>query len=114
MDLTLQELFGASATQSANVLTIQKADLPYLVASANNRAEQLLVALILNAQSAFEGVLVDETGDTITDEKGESISYDNSESYDFVVKYWRQIFTQRNGYLYLNKQFVVFYYAQTN
>lgn len=46
---TLTEVFGAGATQTATTLTITKANLTSLIASANNRAEELLVAILLNA-----------------------------------------------------------------
>jgi hypothetical protein len=50
---TLQNIFGASATQSATTLTITKADLAAvgLTASATNSAEALFTALILLAKS---------------------------------------------------------------
>jgi hypothetical protein len=44
---TLAQVFGSNATQDATTLTIAKADLTGLTASANNTAESLLVALIL-------------------------------------------------------------------
>ncbi|RAM50388.1 MAG: hypothetical protein C6Y22_17485 [Hapalosiphonaceae cyanobacterium JJU2] len=113
-DLTLAELFGAGAIQNASNLTIQKADLPGLTASVNNRAEQLLVAIILKAQQQFQSILVDETGELIVDENEQSISSDNSELYDLAVNYWRLIFTQINNQMYSNNQFTVFYYAQTD
>jgi hypothetical protein len=46
---TLQDVFGANATQNGTTLTITKADLTGLTASSNNTAESLLVALILKA-----------------------------------------------------------------
>lgn len=46
---TLQEIFGANATQSATTITIDKANLTGLVASATNRAESLFAALIATA-----------------------------------------------------------------
>ena len=48
---TLTEVFGAAATQDATTLTITKADLTGLTASANNTAESLLVGILLKAQS---------------------------------------------------------------
>lgn len=50
---TLQEVFGAGATQTGTTLTIAKADFPNLTAAADNRAEQLFVALLLKAQVAL-------------------------------------------------------------
>lgn len=47
---TIQDVFGASATQTDTTLTILKSDLPTLTASATNRGEQLFVAVVLRAQ----------------------------------------------------------------
>ena len=47
---TLQQVFGANATQTATELTITKADLTGLTASANNTAESLLVGILLKAK----------------------------------------------------------------
>ncbi|MFN6515698.1 MAG: hypothetical protein RMY29_014550 [Nostoc sp. CreGUA01] len=47
---TLQQIFGANATQDATTITITKADLPGLTASANNKGESLLAAINLKAQ----------------------------------------------------------------
>ncbi|BAZ66277.1 hypothetical protein NIES4106_53560 [Fischerella sp. NIES-4106] len=49
---TLQQVFGANATQDANTITISKADLASigLTASANNTAESLFAAIIAKAQ----------------------------------------------------------------
>jgi hypothetical protein len=48
---TLQQVFGASATQDATTLTITKADLTGLTASSTNRAEALLAAILIKAKS---------------------------------------------------------------
>ena len=48
---TLQQVFGANAVQDATTLTISKADLTGLTASASNRAEALFVAILLKAKS---------------------------------------------------------------
>ena len=52
---TLQQIFGANATQTATTLTISKADLAAvgLSASATNTAESLLVALLLKAGASL-------------------------------------------------------------
>lgn len=50
---TLSEVFGAGATQTSTTITILKADLLGLTASANNKAEGLLVGIILKAQAAL-------------------------------------------------------------
>lgn len=48
---TLQMIFGTNATQTATTLTIQKADLPQLTATANNSGESLLAAILLLAKT---------------------------------------------------------------
>ncbi|WYL97416.1 MAG: hypothetical protein HEQ35_29690 [Gloeotrichia echinulata IR180] len=48
---TLQQVFGAGASQTATTFTITKADLLRLTASASNTAEQLLSAILITAQS---------------------------------------------------------------
>lgn len=53
---TLVDVFGTGATQDATTLTITKASLNGLTASATNSAESLLVAILLKAQ-----VLLTET-----------------------------------------------------
>ena len=56
-NLELERLFGAGATQTAATLTISKADLTGLTAAADNRAEQLLVAILARCLLAWEGAL---------------------------------------------------------
>ena len=51
-ELTLQEIFGAGATQTATTITISKADLA-LTATANNRGEQVFAAVCKKAQPAL-------------------------------------------------------------
>lgn len=56
---TLQTIFGAGASQTSTQIIINKADLPGLTPAANNRADQLLVGVLLRAQvglpkTAFE------------------------------------------------------------
>lgn len=48
---TLVQIFGTGATQDNSSITIQKAALTGLTASSSNKAEALLVAIILKAQS---------------------------------------------------------------
>lgn len=48
---TLQQVFGANAVQDATTLTISKADLTGLTATASNTSESLWVAILLKAAS---------------------------------------------------------------
>jgi hypothetical protein len=84
--LTLQELFGVNAMQTATELVIKKSDLVAvgLTPTANNRAEQLLVAITLQALSKFEGHLLDENGNIITDENNNPITYDNKNLWELL------------------------------
>lgn len=50
---TLTQVFGAGATQTATTITIVKADLPGLTASATNRAESLIVGILLKAKAGL-------------------------------------------------------------
>ena len=52
-ELTLAEIFGSSAVQTSTTITITKADLPGLTASATNTSESLLVAILLQAKAAL-------------------------------------------------------------
>lgn len=97
LNLTLQQIFGTNAAQTATTLTIQKADFPTLTAAADNRAEQLLVALLLQAHQHFEGMLTDELGRTITDELGRAITYDNRGLYEKLnIWHWKRQFIDQS------------------
>lgn len=50
---TLAFIFGATATQDTTTLTIHKADLTGLTATANNTAESLLAAIIAFAENSL-------------------------------------------------------------
>ncbi|MDZ8096715.1 MAG: hypothetical protein RMZ42_32975 [Nostoc sp. DedQUE05] len=108
--LTLQELFGASAFQTATELVIKKSDLVAvkLTATANNRAEQLLVAILLQALSAFQGYLIDENGSIITDENNTPIRYDNRQLYELLEMFrWDAYAKERNNQIYLTETIVI-------
>lgn len=107
-NLTLQQLFGRNATQTTETLTIYKADLPGLSADANNRSEQLLVALLLQAHQHFEGMLTDEQSRTITDDQGRAITYDNKSLYEkLALTFWKRQFISRNQQNYILDTFVI-------
>lgn len=50
---TLQEVFGAGATQTLTTITISKNDLANLVATSNNNADSLSVGLLNRLVSAY-------------------------------------------------------------
>lgn len=112
--MDIKELFGVGVSQDASFLHINKADLIDLTLSINNHPEQLLAAIILTAQSSFEGLLVDELGDLVVDELGDTIAYDNSSIYDLTVKLWRVIPTTKINRYFITHQYLLEQYAQTD
>jgi hypothetical protein len=59
---TLQEIFGAGATQDATTITILKADLP-MTAAASNRGEQVFAAIFKKASTALSPTNFDTNTD---------------------------------------------------
>jgi hypothetical protein len=115
--LTLQELFGVNAVQTADELIIKKSDLSAvgLTATANNGAEQLLVAILLQALSIFQGYLTDESGNIISDENNAQIGYDNRQLYELLEIFrWDAYAKERNGKVHLTETIVIHSYAQTD
>jgi hypothetical protein len=110
-DLQLVELFGLDASQDATDLIIKKSDLLGLISSSNNRAEELLTALLLTAIATFQGRLITENNEILVTENNEPISYDNSEDYFLRVNYWRKNITTDNGQQYIQHQIVIFQYT---
>jgi hypothetical protein len=80
---TLQEIFGTGATQTASTITIAKADLTGLTASASNTAESLLAGIILKAGTALTPTARDANPDqSIAIEQGfDQVAYRGSTAY---------------------------------
>ncbi|MEH2148764.1 hypothetical protein [Nostoc sp.] len=72
--------------QTADELIIKKSDLSAvgLTATANNRVEQLVVAILLKALENFQGLLTDENNIPITDENNLTIEYDNQNLWELL------------------------------
>lgn len=81
IDLTIQEAFGANATQDANYLIIQKANLPGLSKMNVNRPESLLVSLFLLLIILMAGDLLDQDNHQIVDNTNLELSYNNTGVY---------------------------------
>ena len=108
--LTLIELFGVNAVQTADELIIKKSDLSAvgLTPTANNRAEQLLVAILLQALRTFQGYLTDENSNILCDENNTPIGYDNRESFEFLELFlWDAYAKTRNNQVYLTETIVI-------
>lgn len=74
-ELTLQQIFGAGATQTATDIIIKKADLTPkgLTASATNKGEVLFVAIVLKAKDALTTSTLETNADqSISIEQGYS------------------------------------------
>jgi hypothetical protein len=80
---TLVEIFGAGATQSATAITILKADLPGLTASATNTAESLFAGILLKAESNLTTAARDTNPDrSIAIEQGfDQVAYRGTTAY---------------------------------
>ncbi|MBE9191397.1 hypothetical protein IQ230_13785 [Gloeocapsopsis crepidinum LEGE 06123] len=93
---TLQQVFGAGATQDATTLTIAKADLAAvgLTASATNTAESLIVGILLLAKNTLTAAALDSNPD-------QSISIEDS--FDSLVTRNNQTFRQKTYSVNLQK-----------
>lgn len=117
VSLTLTQLFGNSASQTATELVIQKSDLAAvgLTPQANNHAEQLVVAILLQALRNFEGIITDENGNMITDENSIPIGYKNRELYELLEIFrWDNYAKQRGNQFYLTNTIVIESYVQAD
>ena len=115
--LTLQELFGVNASQTATELVIRKADLVAigLTPQTNNRAEQLIVAILLKALSSFQGYLTDENGNILTDENNAPIGYDNRHLYELLEVFrWDAYAKEKGDNVYLTETIVIYSYAEAD
>jgi hypothetical protein len=114
--LTLTELFGVNAVQTTEELIIKKSDLSAvgMTASANNRPQQLAVAILLQALSTFQGYLIDENRNIVTDELNNPIGYDNRQLYELLEMFrWDAYAKERNGKVYLTETIITENYVQT-
>jgi len=108
LNLTLAQVFGANATQDATTLTIQKADLLGLTAAADNRGEQLLVGMLLQLHQHFEGVLTDQEGNSIIDQRAITVNFDNRVLYEKLdLWFWKRQFIKRQERNYLLDTFIL-------
>jgi hypothetical protein len=115
--LNLQKIFGINATQTVDELIIKKSDLSMigLTATTNNRAEQLLVAILLKALSNFQGFLIDEEGNLMSDENNKLLGYDNKGVYEYLEMFlWNEYPTKRTDSVFLTKTIVMHSYAETD
>ena len=74
--LSLTDVFGANATQTADRFTIAKADLPTLTPAADNNGEQLLVGIILAAAAKLT-----DANRTANDDQKVTITYGGQTVY---------------------------------
>ncbi|OUL28282.1 hypothetical protein BV378_07620 [Nostoc sp. RF31YmG] len=103
MNLTLAQVFGTGASQTATTVTIQKSGLVGLTPNANNRAEEILAAIIKTVDQQFEGYLSDPSGNAVLSPNKLSVDYDNSVLYDVAgVQQWQpQIFNNKTRFTFL-------------
>lgn len=112
MPLTLQQVFGVNVIQNDTTLTINKSDLPLLTPSINNRAEQLIAAILLHFYFQYEGVLIDENGDFIVDENNNTIAALINPLSNFITTfYWKKQFLIRGSEQYIQHTIVLDLFA---
>lgn len=101
LNLSFEQIFGRRSYQDSRYLTICKLDLPNLNPEINNRAEQLLIALILQIHQQFEGELTDPNGEAVIDAQGKVITYSNVQLYEKVImRFWKQQSYKTRGRYY--------------
>ena len=89
--LSIQQVFGINAEQDASSLTLYKENFYNLTASFDNKAESLLIAILLNLHSNFEGNILDENNSAVTDEFNKPITFSNLNLYELLnVFYWKR------------------------
>ncbi|MHC5825574.1 MAG: hypothetical protein ACYT04_59415 [Nostoc sp.] len=87
--LTLQQVFGSSATQNATTVTFLKSELLGLTPQVINTADSILAGIVNNAWQYFEGNLTDQNGIIISDESGNPVTYDNHYYYTVTwLQFW--------------------------
>lgn len=108
ISLSLQQLFGARAYQDSASVVIDKRDLINLSASPINTAESLLVAILLNAQEQFVGLITDQNNQPITDELNSAIAFDHTDAYLLLrLFFWKKQFIISNKQGFIQSTFVV-------
>lgn len=111
--LSLAQLFGDGAYQDTDVIVIEKASLLKLLPSVSNRAESLLVAILITALANFKGVITDENNQAITTETGETITFDNSEAFELIKMIeWQAFGFSRNNQPSINNQIIIEQYSK--
>jgi|SRR6478672_9311312 len=87
MNIPPSLLFGEGFYQDIQVIVIQKGSLPGLNLAT---PESLLAALIVQAASAFSGVLQDQNGEVLRNENNQPLEFDNSPLYESLnLSLWR-------------------------
>ena len=94
--LNFAQVFGSGATQTAEQLLIQKADLEKLTPANHNRPESLFVALLLKLQENYQGTLTTPSGEPVRDERNRTVNYDDTGLVkDLICQFWKREFTPR-------------------
>nr|WP_290226301.1 hypothetical protein [Trichocoleus desertorum] len=105
-------LFGEGFYQDSQVIKIQKSSLHGLTPLPNNTAESLLAGLVLQAESAFTGVLLDEDEQPLLDELNKPLEYDSSLLYESLqVSLWRFLFQTKKGVPVATHTFLIQFFA---
>lgn len=96
---SLTELFGIGATQTLETVTLSKADMPTLTASADNNGQQLFVGLFLAALTRQRAITT-PTGEILEAPGAAKLTYPVEQSA-VRIEWWRIIpHLTRQEYIY--------------
>lgn len=105
-------LFGKGFYQDYNEIRIQKSSLSRLNPVANNSAQSILAALLLQALGTFHGYLENEKGEILQLDTGEPIEFDNSALYERLnLSLWRVFPQIKYGVPVITHTFLIQIYA---
>ncbi len=105
-ELSLQQIFGDNAYQNVDFLVCSKDDFFNLTSVTSNRAESLLVAMLIKAFNNYRSQLTDSEGNIISDSINNRVTYNYiSEFTD--LKYWKRQYFKGNNQPYLVDIFVL-------
>lgn len=105
----LTKIFGVNCFQDGQVLVIRKSDLPFLIASSNNSAQALFIALLLRSLYSLSGYIKVNDGILKANNKILVLSFPSNR---FNVFEWNELeVVRKNKTLYLRKQLIFEFYS---
>ena len=104
--LTVQQVFGDNAYQDADFLVCNKNDFFKLTKRETNKAESLLVAILLKAFNNYQGQLTDPNDNLVTDSSNAIVDYKHTAEFTHL-RYWKRQYFKRDNQPYLVDTFIL-------